>query len=413
MNKKREFSRVVVTGMGVASPLGCSVAEFQGGLLAGASGVETLTDIDLSRCRTKIGAPVTGYTPEDHFDQKEIKRYSRSSQLALVAAQQAIQDAGVDLGRGDPVRRGVILGSSIGGYTSVEEFFQRYFDGWRGAPFIIPKVMNNAPASNISINYGITGPLLNLDVACASAAHAIGYAFQQIRQGIIDLAVTGGADSALSPAVMQAWSLMRVLSERNEIPKQAYRPFSLDRDGIVLGEGAGILVIESEESALARGAKIYAEVTGYGATSDGQHITQPSLVGPKNAMRLAIEDAGLAFEDIDYINAHATGTPWNDSNETRAIKEVFGGHAYQIPVVGIKAAVGHSIAATGALEFISTVCSIQENKVPPSINVFEPDPECDLDYVTEGARQISIDHAISNSFAFGGSNAVLAISRYQ
>jgi beta-ketoacyl-acyl-carrier-protein synthase II len=413
MNKKRELSRVVITGMGVASPLGCSVSEFWQGLLAGASGVDTLTDIDLSRCRTKIGAPVAGYTPEDHFAKKEIKRYSRSSQLALVAAKQAIQDTGLDLDQGDTVRRGVILGSSIGGYTSSEGFFERYFDGWRGTPFIIPKVMNNAPASNISIEYGFTGPLLNLDVACASAAHAIGYAFQQIRQGIIDLAITGGTDSALSPAVMQAWSLMRVLTERNETPKQAYRPFSRDRDGIVLAEGAGILVLESEESALARGAKIYAEVTGYGATSDGQHITQPSLEGPKNAMRLAIEDAGLAIEDIDYINAHATATPWNDSNETLAIKQVFGEHAYQIPVVGIKAAVGHSIAATGALELISTVCSIQDNRVPPTINVSEPDPECDLDYVTEGARQVKIDHAISNAFAFGGSNAVLVVSRYQ
>ena len=407
------MSRVVITGMGVASPLGCSISEFWQGLLAGDSGVDTITDFDLSRCRTKIGAKVAGYEPEAHFSKKELRRLSRSSQLALVAVGQAIQDAGLDLSQGDPVRQGVILGSSIAGFTSSEAYFERYFQGWKGHPFIIPTVMNNAPASNISIKYGIKGPLLTIDVACASAAHAIGYAFQQIRQGVIDLALTGGTDSALSPAVMQAWSLMRVLSERNETPKQACRPFSRDRDGIVLAEGAGVLVLESEETALARGTKIYAEVTGYGATSDGQHITQPSLEGPKNAMRLAIEDADLAIDDINYINAHATGTPWNDSNETLAIKQVFGEYAYQIPVVGIKAAVGHSIAATGALELISTVLSIRDNRIPPTINVFEPDPECDLDYVTKGTRQVIIGHAISNAFAFGGSNAVLVISRYQ
>jgi 3-oxoacyl-(acyl-carrier-protein) synthase len=228
----------------------------------------------------------------------------------------------------------------------------------------------------------------------------------------MDMALVGGADSAISPAVMQAWSRMRVLSERNDNPKEACRPFSRDRDGIVLGEGAGVLLMETERSAVERGAQILAEVTGYAATSDGHHITQPSGEGPREAMRLALKNAALAPEEVDYVNAHATGTQWNDKNETNVIKKVLGEHAYDLPVVGIKAAIGHSIAASGALELISAVLSIRDNIVPPTINVFEADPDCDLDYVTEGKREVEINHAMSNSFAFGGSNAVLVVSRY-
>ena len=228
----------------------------------------------------------------------------------------------------------------------------------------------------------------------------------------MDVALVGGADSGLSPGVMKAWSKLRVLSSRNDTPEQALRPFSADRDGMVLSEGAGILVLETEEHAKSRGAEIYAEVTGYGATSDGHHITQPSVDGPAAAIRTALDDAGLNSEDVDYVNAHATGTPWNDNNETIAIKQALGEHAYKIPVVGIKGAVGHSIAATGALELISVVLTIKERCLPPTINVFEPDPECDLDYVTDGPREAKIHHAVSNSFAFGGSNGVIAVSRY-
>jgi 3-oxoacyl-(acyl-carrier-protein) synthase len=320
---------------------------------------------------------------------------------------------GVTFVDGDPHRRGVIMGSSIAGFTSSESHFEDFYAGpAKGNPFIVSKVMNIAPGSNISIRYGFKGPLVNTDAACASAAHAVGYAFQQIRHGLMDMALVGGADSSISPAVMQAWSKMRVLSQRNDNPKEACRPFSRDRDGIVLGEGAGVLLMESERSAVERGAQILAEVTGYGATSDGHHITQPSGEGPREAMRLALENAALAPEEVDYINAHATGTQWNDKNETNVIKQVLGEHAYDVPVVGIKAAIGHSIAASGALELISAVLSIRDNIVPPTINVFEPDPDCDLDYVTECKRAVQINHAISNSFAFGGSNAALVVSRY-
>lgn len=404
--------KVYITGIGAVSPLGMSVQDLWQGVLEGRSGVKRITEFDLSRCKTKIGAMIQGYDPLEHYTKKDLRRNSRSTQLALIAAEEAVQDAGIDLSAGDPYRKAVILGSSIAGYTDAEDFFGRYFvDGWQGNPFIVSKVMNNAPASNISIRYELKGPLLTTDAACASAAHAVGYAFQQLRSGMVDVAIVGGADSGLSPAVMQAWTGMRVLSSRNDNPEQALRPFSADRDGMVLGEGAGIIILETEQHAKARGAKVYAEVSGYGATSDGHHITQPSLEGPAKAIELALQNAGISAEEVDYVNAHATGTPWNDSNETTTIKMALGEHAYKIPVVGIKGAVGHSIAATGALEIITVAMSIQEQIVPRTINLIEPDPNCDLDYVAEGPRQVEINHAISNSFAFGGSNGVIVLSK--
>ena len=397
--------------MGVASPLGITVEDFWKNLLDGDTGVATLTDIDLSKCRTKFGAPVRGFDPEEHFSHRERKRLSRATQMGLLASDQVM--AGLDSLNGDPYRRGVIIGSSIAGYSAAEAHFKDYFAGpAKGNPFVISKVMNIAPGSNMSIRYGFKGPLVTTDAACASAAQAVGFAYQQIQHGYMDMALVGGADTSLTPAVMQAWSKMRVLSERNENPPEACRPFSRDRDGIVLGEGAGVLLVESESSARGRGAEILAEVSGYAATSDGHHITQPSEEGPSEAMRLALENAGIAPEEVDYINAHATATQWNDKNETSAIKKALGEHAYDVPVVGIKAAIGHSIAASGALELISVVLSIRDNIVPPTINVFEPDPDCDLDYVTEGKRAVEINHAVSNSFAFGGSNAVVVVSRY-
>ena len=279
-------------------------------------------------------------------------------------------------------------------------------------PMTLPILMNNAPASNVSIRFGFRGPLMTIDAACASSSHAIGYAFNMIRFGVLPIMLPGGADSSLSASLIHAWSALRALSERNDTPAEACRPFSLDRDGVVLGEGAGVLILESERSARGRGAPILAEVTGYAATSDGYHLTQPSPQGVSDAMRLALADAELAPEEIDYINAHGTATIWNDKTETAGIKAVFGPGARSIPVVGIKGAIGHSIAASGALELISCVLSIRDSLVPPTINLKVPDPECDLDYVAEGARACRVRHAMSNSFAFGGSNAVLTVSRY-
>jgi beta-ketoacyl-acyl-carrier-protein synthase II len=405
--------RVVVTGMGVASPLGCSVPEFWDGLLAGKSGVKSLEGTIFSGLQTRIGAAIWNYDESQYFESKEARRMSRSSQLGIVAAGQAISEAKLNDGKGDYPEVGVLIGSSIGGYSASDQFFKSFHTRGRISPFTIPISMNSAPASNISIKYGFQGPLLNVDAACASAAHSIGNAFNLIRGGNLQVAVTGAADSSFAPAVVAAWAALRAISTREDCPAEACRPFSADRDGMVLGEGAGVLILEAESHALRRGVPILAEIKGYGASADSSHLTQPTQDGPARAMRRALADAGLGLEDIDYINAHATGTEWNDRNETRAIKEVFGERAYGIPVVGNKAALGHSIAGSGALELIGCILSLRDHAVPPTINYRVPDPECDLDYVTEGSRRVRLQNIMSNSFAFGGSNAVLIVGSYE
>jgi beta-ketoacyl-acyl-carrier-protein synthase II len=407
--------RVVVTGMGIASPLGCSVAEFWEHLLAGQSGVRALAGTIFSGMQTGIGAMVWGYEESDYFDSKEARRMSRSSQLGLVAARQAIAQARLENGdaSADRMEVGVLIGSSIGGYSASDPSFKSFYTQGRLSPFTIPISMNSGPAANISIKYGFQGPLLSVDAACATAAHSIGYAFHMIRSGSLQVAVTGAADSPFSPAVVAAWAVMRALSSREDCPAEACRPFSADRDGLVLGEGAGILILESESHARSRGVPILAEIKGYGASADSYHLTQPTQNGQSKSMRRALADAGMAPQEIDYINAHATGTEANDKNETNAIKEVFGEHAYEIPVVGNKAALGHSIGGSGALELISCILSLRDQIVPPTINYKVPDPECDLDYVTEGKRQVALQNIMSNSFAFGGSNAVLIVGKYE
>ncbi len=409
----RKTERVVVTGMGIASPLGCSIAEFWDGLLAGQSGVGSLDGGIFSGMQTKIGAVVWTYDEGKYFDSKEARRMSRSSQLAVVATGEAISDAKLDDGKVDYLEVGALIGSSIGGYSASDQFFKSFYTHDRISPFTIPISMNSGPASNVSIKYGFHGPLLNVDAACATAAHSIGYAFNLIRSGNLQVAVTGAADSPFAPAVVAAWAALRAISSRDDCPAEACRPFSADRDGMVLGEGAGVLILEAESHALRRGVPILAEIKGYGASADSNHLTQPTQQGPVKAMRRALEDANLGLDDIDYINAHATGTVWNDKNETKAIKEVFGERAYQIPVVGNKAAFGHSIAGSGALELIGCILSLRDQVVPPTINYKVPDPECDLDYVTDGSRDVQLKNIVSNSFAFGGSNAVLIVGAYE
>ena len=407
------MERVVVTGLGVASPLGCTVAEFWDGLIRGRSGVVALSDERFAKLRTRIGARVSGFNERDFFDAREARRMSRTSHLAIVAAEQAVAGAGLKGSPVDPVEVGVVIGSSIGGFSASDPFYQAYYQQGKTSPLPIPLSMNHGPSSNVSIRHGFKGPLMTVDAACASAAHSIGYAYNLIRTGQQPAMLTGGADSPFSTGVMEAWSCLRVLSERNDDPAGACRPFSADRDGMVLGEGAGVLVLEAESSARRRGAPILAEIAGYGSSGDGHHLTQPSLEGPALAMRRALKDAGLTVDQIDYINAHATGTLWNDRNETAAIKAVFGPRAHAVPVVGNKAALGHSIAASGALELIGCVLSLRDQAVPPTINRCRPDPECDLDYVTEGCRSHPIRYAMSNSFAFGGSNGVIIVGRYE
>lgn len=406
------MERVVITGMGVASPLGCNLDDFWNGLTAGYSGIVALTGERYARLSSRIAGVVTGYQENDYFDRKELRRTSRTSQLAIIAATQAIAAAGVDDGTVDTREVGVIIGSSIGGYTASDPLIRDYYLKGKASPLSIPVSMNMGPSASVSIRYHYQGYLMNIDAACASATHAIGTVYNLIRSGTVEIALAGGADSAISEAIVVAWAAMKALSERNDDPAHACRPFSKDRDGLVLGEGAGVLVLESESSAKRRGRHIWAEIVGYGASSDSYHLTQPIQDGPVRSMQKALENARLRPDQIDYINAHGTGTEWNDKNETAAIKQVFGENAYQIPVVSNKSALGHSIAASGGLELISCILSLRDQLLPPTINYTTPDPECDLDYVTEGARSDKINTIMSNSFAFGGSNAVLIVKKY-
>ncbi len=405
--------RVVVTGMGVASPLGCDLAEFWNGLVSGRSAVGSLDGTIFSDLPSKIGALVHGYDESQYFDIKELRRMSRSSQLGLVAAKQAFSHAKLDDANIDRLEVGVLVGSCIGGYAAADPYIKSHYDSGRVSPFTIPVSMNIAPGANISIKYGFQGPLVSVDAACSTAAHSIGSAFDMIRSGNLQVAVTGAADCPFSPAVVGAWVALHAVSSRDDSPAEACRPFSADRDGMVLGEGAGVLVLEAESHALRRGVPILAEIKGYGASADSSHLTQPSQDGPVMAMRRALADAGLTLDDVDYINAHGTGTEWNDKNETKAIKKVFGKRAYEIPVVSNKANFGHSIAGSGALELISCILSLRDQVIPPTINYKVPDPECDLDYVTEGSRELQLHNIMSNSFAFGGSNAVLVVGAYE
>ncbi len=400
--------------MGVSSPLGCTLWEYWDGLVRGYSGVRSLEGTPFADLSSKVGAVVWGYDEGQYFDSKDVRRMSRSSQLGLVAAKDAIISAGLNDGHFDNMEDvGVFVGSSIGGYSASDPYFKSFHTRGRLSTFTIPISMNIGPGANISIKYGFQGPLVDVDAACSTAAHSIGYAFNMIRHGSLDIAVTGAADTPFSPAVVEAWMALRAVSTLIDPPSEACRPFSADRDGMVLGEGAGILVLEAESHALRRGVPILAEVKGYGASADSSHLTQPTQKGPALAMQRALSDAGLTIDDIDYINAHATGTEWNDRNETKAIKEIFGERAYKIPVVGNKAALGHSIAGSGALELIGCILSLRDQVVPPTINYKIPDPECDLDYVTEGSRTLPLQNIMSNSFAFGGSNAVLVVGAYE
>jgi len=411
----RMSHRVVVTGVGAVTPLGPTVGSFWERLLGGESGVRLITQMPVDGLRVRIGAQAAGFEPSRYFSRKELQRLSRSSQLALVAADEALRSAELDAARDAATLKdtAVILGSSITSLASSEAFFYKQLETGIPDPLSIPVSMNLAPAANVALKYGCNGPLLVVDAACSSSSHAIGYVYNMIRAGVMTRAITGGAESPFSPGLLHAWSSMHALSEDNDTPQEACRPFSGDRNGMVLAEHAAILMVESLEAATERRAPILAEISGYGATSDSFHITQPSVNGPAHAMRRALEDAVLPAEGIDYINAHGTGTQLNDKAETEAIKRVFGPRAYRIPVVSIKGAVGHSLAASGALELVSCVLSIRDSVVPPTINLRRSDPDCDLDYVPRSRRTVPITHAMSNSFAFGGSNATLIVSRYR
>ncbi|WP_324667610.1 beta-ketoacyl-ACP synthase II [Geochorda subterranea] len=409
--------RVVVTGMGVVSPIGIGLDAFWSALVEGRPGVGPITRFDASGLDCRIAAEVHDFEPERYMDRKEARRTDRFAQFALAASAMALQDAGLDGEAPLGQRAGAVIGSGIGGMETWENSHRTLLERGAGrvSPFTVPMMIPNMAAGLVSIRFGLEGPNRCTVSACASGADAIGDAFRMIQRGDADLMVAGGAEAAITPFSIAAFAAAKSLSTRNEDPPRASRPFDRDRDGFVMGEGAGILVLEALEHARARGARIHAEITGYGATGDAFHITQPAPEGrgAARAMQAALEDAGIGPEAVGYINAHGTSTEYNDWYETVAIKQVFGEHAWRIPISSTKSMTGHLLGAAGGVEAIACVLAIERGVIPPTINLEHPDPRCDLDYVPNAARPAHIDVAVSNSFGFGGHNAVLVFRRYE
>jgi 3-oxoacyl-(acyl-carrier-protein) synthase len=406
------MNRVVVTGIGVASAAALCVEEFWAKLLRGQSAVAPLQSFDATEMPTKIGAEIDLPAVEAHFPPKVSARLSRIAKMACYAAEQAIADA-VGAGNALSAGAGVVIGASQGGFVESESVFNGYFARKAVSPFGILRPMNSAPATNISIRNNLRGPVLTIDTACSSANHAIGLAAMMIRCGNLTQAVVGGVDTPFSPAVFHNWCALFAMSRQNCQPQRACKPFSRNRDGTVLGEGAGMVVLESEASALARGAHIYGEIAGYGQSGDAFHLTQSTVDGMAAAIRHALQQAQIDPSQVDYISAHATATVANDAAESAAIRAVFGPAAGQIPVSGIKPVLGHTLAASAGFELIACLLAMRDDRLPPTINYEEADPACDLDYVTDGARTKEVAICLSNSFGFGGSNAVLVVKRYQ
>ena len=401
------------------TPLGCGREVVWSALTAGRSGIVRIEEFDTSGLRTNIAGVCRDFRPLDFFDDREMARLDRVSQMAIAATGMATGEAGLTNGQLDSYDVGVMLGTGFGGQSSIEEYCGAFFSNGRGrrSAIAIPKSMYNASSSNIAIRFKTRGPNLTVTTACSSGANAIGQAFHLIRYGHADRMIAGGADAPVTPVVMDAWKDMRVLSTKNDPPERACKPFSANRDGFVLSEGAGIVVLEALELAVARGARIYGEILGYGSTADAAHITFPDPDGEANAILRALKDANVAPAEIDHINAHGTATKLNDQSETEAIKRVFGDRAREIPINSIKSMIGHSMGAAGAIELIAATLAIDNQILPPTINYEEADPQCDLDYITEGARRVSgsnpLRTAMSNSFGFGGNNAVLVVRAFQ
>ena len=409
--------RVVITGMGAVTPLGASVDLYWDGLVSARSGIRPLQNFDCSKYASRIAGECRDFDPTKWFDHKSIKRMDRFAQFALASAIQAASDAGLDFSKEDPYRCGVIIGSGIGGILELQEQHVRLREKGpsKVSAFTIPKLMVNAGSVNISIHFVLRGQSSEVATACASATNAMGDALRSIQRGEAEVVFTGGSEAAVVEISVAAFSSMHALSVHNEEPEKASRPFDKDRDGFVIGEGAGILVFEEYEHARRRGARIYAEVLGFGMSADGGHITQPDENGTcaAKAMRNCLEDAGASLESIDYINAHGTSPPLGDVAETKAIKQVFGDLAPKLAVSSTKSATGHLLGASGGIELIATVKAIEQRIIPPTINLEHPDPECDLDYVPNQARQHQVRRAMSNSFGFGGHNACILVGQLE
>lgn len=411
------MTRVVITGLGLITPIGIGKEQFWTNLTQGKSGIGPITRFDASGLSTQIAGEVKNFDPFQFLDKKEAKRMDLFTQYAVSAAKMAVVDAGLDFNKIDRDRMGVILGTGIGGTETFESQHRILLE--RGAnrvsPFFVPMMIANMAAGQISITLGARGINYTVVSACASGANAVGEAFKAIQRGSADVIVTGGSEAAVTPMSMAGFCAMKAMSTRNDEPTKASRPFDVQRDGFVLSEGAGILVLESLEHALKRDAFIYCEIAGYGCTADAHHITAPAPEGSgaAKAMQLALRDAGLSTGDVQYINAHGTSTDLNDKFETMAIKEVFGEHAFRLAVSSTKSMTGHLLGAAGAVEIIATTLAIQNSIVPPTINYEHPDPDCDLDYVPNEARKLKIDAALSNSLGFGGHNATVLVKRYE
>jgi 3-oxoacyl-[acyl-carrier-protein] synthase II len=386
-------------------------------IVDGTSGITAITRFDASAHETRIAGEVKAFNPEDYISPREVRRMDLFIQYAIAATKIAVEGARLDMAKEDAERVGVIVGTGLGGLPTLEKYHTILLERGPGriSPFFIPMLIANEAPGNIAIQFGIKGPNLSIVTACATGAHSIGEAFRIIQYGDADVMVAGGTEANLTPLTVGGFNALKAISTKNEHPEAASRPFDKERDGFVIGEGAGIVIMEELEHAKVRGAPIYGEIVGYGYNGDAYHITAPSPDGDGSirCMRLALKDARIAPEQVDYINAHGTSTDLNDASETVAIKKVFGAHAYKIPVSSTKSMIGHLLGAAGAVEAIFSILAIRDQVCPPTINYEHPDPECDLDYVPNKARKHAIDVAISNSFGFGGTNAVLAFRRYE
>jgi 3-oxoacyl-[acyl-carrier-protein] synthase II len=409
--------RVVVTGIGLVSSLGIGTDANWAALSAGRSGVETITKFDASQFTTQIAGEVRGFDPLEFIEKKDVKKMDVFIQYAIAASQFAMDDAGLPITKENADRVGVFIASGIGGFTTIEREHKALLEGGprKISPFFIPSAIINLAAGQVSIRFGAKGPNSATCTACSASAHAIGDAFEIIRRGDADVMIAGGSEAAITPMGIGGFGALRALSTRNDEPSRASRPFDKDRDGFVVGEGAGVIILEEYEYARQRGARIYAELVGYGMSADAYHITAPSEDGdgPFRVMRAAMKSARIQPSQVNYINAHGTSTPHGDKVETIAIKRCFGDHAARLPVSSTKSMTGHLLGAAGGLEAGITVLAVHHQLVPPTINLDQPDEECDLDYVAKKARKTAIEYALSNSFGFGGTNAALLFKRYE
>jgi len=409
--------RVVITGLGAVTPVGLNVRESWENLLAGKSGVGEITKFDSEAFATRIAAEVKGLDPEERIDKKELRKMDMFIVFAIFAALEALEHSGLVIDETNDERVGVCLGAGLGGLPYIEKYAEILMKSGprRITPFFIPMVIANLASGQVSIMTGAKGPNSCVVTACATGTHCIGDAYRMIQYGDADAMMAGGAEATITPLAFAGFNSMKALSRRNDEPERASRPFDKGRDGFVMGEGAGVLVLEEMESAIARGADILAEVAGFGMSGDAFHITAPPEggIGAAQCMRNVLKDSGLEPEDVSYINAHGTSTPYNDLFETQAIKSVFGDAAYNIPVSSTKSMTGHLLGAAGGVESVISVMAIMNNKIPPTINYEEPDPECDLDYVPNEARETEVEIAITNSFGFGGTNSCVAYRKFK